>query len=61
MAEEGLDKTSNEMISIGKPIEIDEQNLFNTIERLRNEAYNETDNMKSLIHELVTTYKIDNV
>ncbi len=59
MEEEGLQKTANEMISIGKPLEIDEKNLFDKIQQLYIEAYNETDKMKELVHELVPTYKID--
>ncbi len=59
MEEEGLQKTANEMISIGKPLEIDEENLFKKIQELYIEAYNETDRMKELVHELVPTYKID--
>ena len=47
------------MISIGKPLEIDEENLFKKIQDLYVEAYNETDKMKELVHELVPTYKID--
>ncbi len=60
MNEEGLAKTANDKISIGKPLDIDEKNLFSKIEELYNEAYNETDKMKELVHELVPTYKIDN-
>ena len=59
MEEEGLQKTANDMISIGKPLEIDEENLLNKIQELYVEAYNETDRMKELVHELVPTYKID--
>ena len=59
MEEEGLQKTDNELISIGKPLVIDEENLFNKIQELYIEAYNETDRMKELVHELVPTYKID--
>lgn len=59
MEEEGLQKTPNQMISIGKPLVIDEENLFHKIQELYVEAYNETDRMKELVHELVPTYKID--
>lgn len=59
MAEEGMQKTANNMISIGKPIKFDEDNLFEKIQELYVEAYNETDKMKKLVHELVPTYKID--
>ncbi len=59
MKEEGLKRTPNKLISIGKPLEIDEEKLFSKIKELYDEAYSETDNMKELVHELVPTYKID--
>ncbi len=59
MAEEGLKKTANDMISIGKPLKINEENLLAKVQELYVEAYNETDKMKELVHELVPTYKID--
>ena len=59
MAEEGLERTENKMISIGKPLEIDEKNLFSKIKRLEMEAIEETEKMKELVHELVPSYKID--
>ena len=58
MAEEGLTKTANEMISIGKPLEI-KRNLFAKILELKALAYSETDDMKELVHALVPTYTID--
>ena len=60
MEEEGLTQTENKMISIGKPLEIDEKNLFSKLKQLEKEAVAETDKMKELVHELVPTYKIDN-
>jgi len=59
MAEEGLKKTANDRISIGKPLEIDEQKLFDALNVLYDEAYSESTRMKQLVHELVPTYKID--
>ena len=59
MAEEGLEKTANDRISIGKPIEMDDEHLFRTLEKLYDEAYAETEQMKELVKELVPTYKID--
>ena len=59
MAEEGLEKTANDRISIGKPIEMDDEHLFATLEKLYDEAYAETEQMKDLVKELVPTYKID--
>ena len=59
MGEEGLSKTENKKISIGKPLEIDAEMLYSKIEELLVEAKKETDKMKELVHELVPTYKID--
>ncbi len=59
MAEEGLEKTANDRISIGKPIEMDDEHLFATLEKLYDEAYGESEKMKDLVKELVPTYKID--
>ena len=59
MAEEGLTKTANDKISIGKPLDIDEDKLFATLDKLYREAYNESSEMKELVKELVPTYQID--
>ena len=59
MAEEGLEKTANDRISIGKPIEMDDNLLFDTLEKLYDEAYGEGEEMKDLVKGLVPTYKID--
>lgn len=58
MAEEGLTKTSNNRISIGKPLDMDDDLLFRTLDKLYDEAYSESDHMKDLVKELVPTYKI---
>lgn len=59
MEEEGLQKTENGLISIAKPIELDEGMLFTSLDELYQEAYKETDKMKELVKKLVPTYKID--
>ena len=59
MEEEGLQKTANGLISIAKPITLDEDNLWKTLDRLYTEAYAETDHMKYSVKELVDTYTID--
>ncbi|MCQ2385303.1 MAG: polysaccharide biosynthesis protein [Clostridia bacterium] len=59
MDEEGMKKTANKSISIGKPLDIDEENLFAKLDVLYRAAYEETDKMKELVHELVPTYRID--
>ncbi len=60
MAEEGLQKTANDMISIGRPLEIDDEFLSTKLDELYRAAHEETDSMKLLVSELVPTYKIDN-
>ena len=60
MEEEGMQKTANELISIGKPLDIDEDNLLKKLDELYIEAYNETDKMKELVKQLVPTYIPDN-
>ena len=59
MEEEGLEKTKNKMISIGKPLKFDEENLFASIKTLCEEACEETDRIKELVSKLVPTYTID--
>ncbi|MBQ8308203.1 MAG: polysaccharide biosynthesis protein [Clostridia bacterium] len=59
MAEEGLTKTPNGLINIAKPIPLDEKKFFTVLERLCKEAYEESDNMKKSVKELVPTYTID--
>lgn len=59
MEEEGLQKTPNGLISIAKPIPLDEENLFATLDKLYEAAYSETDSMKEWVKELVPTYTID--
>ena len=58
MDEEGMQKTPNGLINIARPIPLDEKFLWDTLDRLYEAAYAETDEMKQLVSELVTTYKI---
>ncbi len=57
MDEEGMQKTDNGLINIANPIKLDENFLWETLEKLKIEAYEETDHMKQLVAGLVTTYK----
>lgn len=57
MDEEGMQKTQNGMISIANPIELDEDFLWTTLEKLKVAAAKETPDMKHLVAGLVTTYK----
>lgn len=59
MEEEGLQQTANGLISIAKPIVLDERKFWRTLDKLYNEAYAETDAMKEQVKELVPTYMID--
>ncbi len=59
MAEEGLQKTANGSISIAKPIPLDEETFWMTIEQLDEAAHSETDRMKEYVKKLVPTYTID--
>lgn len=62
MAEEGMQTTPNNLINIGKPIVMDEQGLWVSVEKLSKAAYDETapEEMKRLVTELVPTYHITN-
>ncbi len=59
MEEEGLQKTENGMISIAKPIEIDEEKFWNRLEKLREETQGKACDLKQAVRELVPTYTID--
>ncbi len=59
MSEEGLQTTPNGLINIAKPLDFDEAALFSDLDALYEKAYEETDEMKELVHKLVPTYKID--
>ena len=56
MDEEGLGKTDNDLIYIGKPINLNEDTFFYDLERLYKAAYEETDDMKEIVSLLVPTY-----
>ena len=60
MAEEGLQKTPNGLISIAKPIPLNEDELWKLLDKLYEAAYKETDKMKEWVKKLVPTYTIDN-
>ena len=59
MKEEGLQKTPNGLINIGKPIPLDEDMLWETLDELYRAAYEESEEMKEAVQKLVPTYKID--
>lgn len=58
MDEEGMQTTPNGLISIANPIKIDEEFLWAHLDKLYKAAYEESPEMKLLVSQLVTTYKI---
>ena len=57
MAEEGLEKTDNDLIHIGKPIAFDEDEFLKQLEKLATNAYaNKEDKIRDLVQKTVSTY-----
>ena len=56
MKEEGLQDTDNHMIHIGKPIEMDEEDFFEKLDRLRKAVNEETGDVRKMVQEIVPTY-----
>lgn len=57
MKEEGLQETSNQLIHIGKPIEMDEQKFEKQLEQLQVFAYEDQAGIRKVVSEIVTTYQ----
>lgn len=57
MAEEGLQKTANKMISIGKPIKFDEEKFLHQLEELKEYVVQEPYDIRAHIKEIVSTYE----
>ena len=56
MAEEGLTKTENELIHIGKPIPFSEEQFLNQLGVLAEAAYSNREDIRELVQQVVTTY-----
>ena len=56
MAEEGLTKTENELIHIGKPIPFDTEVFLKQLEELAVVAYGNDPEIRSYVEKIVTTY-----
>ena len=59
MDEEGLQNTENELIHIGKPIEMDDEKFLRQLKELDEESRHEDGRIKELVAEIVPTYKPD--
>ena len=56
MEEEGMQKTANRMISIGKPIQIDEEKFLEQLEELRKYVEQEPEDIREYVKKIVPTY-----
>lgn len=57
MAEEGLQKTDNELIHIGKPIPFDSDEFLKQLDQLMLAAYSNKRDVRDYISRIVKTYK----
>ena len=58
MGEEGLQDTPNKLIHIGRPIEFNQENFKAQLNRLREMAEQDSENIKDMVREMVPTYII---
>ena len=56
--EEGLAKTRNNLIFIGKPIEFDDDKFFERLLELKKKAYEDDPDMKYIVKEIVPSYHV---
>lgn len=59
MDEEGMQETENELIFIGKPIEMDDEDFKKKLDLLDRESRAESDRIKEIVAEIVPTYHPD--
>lgn len=57
--EEGLQKTENDLIFIGKPIEFDQEEFFEHLKDLKKTAYEDDPQMKVVVKRLVPSYQLE--
>lgn len=57
MEEEGLQKTDNSSVFIGKPIEFNDDLFVKQLKELKEVIYQEKDDIKQYIHNIVPTYQ----
>lgn len=55
--EEGLQKTANDLIFIGKPIEYNCEEFFEALRELKKTAYEDSSGMKEVVKKLVPSYQ----
>lgn len=57
--EEGLQKTANDLIFIGKPIDFDRDEFFEQLADLKKTAYEDDPQMKLVVEKLVPSYRAE--
>ena len=57
MAEEGLEKTANDLIYIGHPVDFDSDVFLGRIDELMEAAYSNSEDIRSLVVSLAPTYR----
>ena len=57
MAEEGMMKTANKLIHIGKPIPFDKDEFLKQLEELAEASYENSDHIVKMVEEMVPTFK----
>ena len=57
--EEGLQKTANDLIFIGKPIDFDREDFFEQLVDLKKTAYEDDPQMKLVVERLVPSYRAE--
>ena len=58
MAEEGLQKTENELIHIGNPVPFDTELFLKQLKRLMDAAYENDQSIREAVAEMVPTYRM---
>ena len=61
MAEEGLTKTENELIHVGRPIPFDTDEFLDQLEHLMYVAYSNKGDIREQVEKMVSTYHPENV
>lgn len=57
MSEEGLTRTANDLIHIGKPVQFDEEKFLGKMNDLITVSYENTEAIRLMVEDLVDTYK----
>lgn len=60
MEEEGMQNTENQLIHIGKPIDLDEEKFLEQLRQLKDYVEGEPEDIRSRIQDIVPTYSIQN-